>query len=430
VPIFGFGVLLAAWAVGGCVLLAWAIRKQGLNSDTWGYLPLLAVSGALIYFLPNVFDDGLPIRGYGVMMLLGVVSGVALAAFRARRMGIDPEIILSLAFWMFLSGVIGARTFYVVRYWKEFQQETAGQTVAAILNVSKGGLVVYGSLVAVGIAVAVFVRKYKLPGLALADLIAPSMALGLALGRVGCLMNGCCFGGECQLPWKVTFPWASPPHEWQAEHGRIDIHGLRFGDDPAAEPTIAGVVSGSAAERAGLKAGDRIVIVEGIVARQGNDGAPHESALRFDVENNRQAELALLRIYGEGSVLKVYTRRRPGDPPNPKQWTLAAPTTSLPVHPVQLYCAITALVLCLFLLAYHPLRRRDGEVIALLLTIYPVARFFEERIRTDEPPILGTWLNIAEWTSLAILAAAAALWIVVLRQPRGTRWQAPGTDLN
>ena len=71
-----------------------------------------------------------------------------------------------------------------------------------------------------------------MPLLATADLIAPSMLLGLALGRVGCLLNGCCYGGPCDLPWKVTFPWNSPFHQHEAEQGITGVFGLTFRDGP------------------------------------------------------------------------------------------------------------------------------------------------------------------------------------------------------
>ena len=77
VPIFEFGVLLAVWVLFSAGLLWWLSRKQGFNADTKSYIPLLALVALAIIFLPKVFDDALPIRGYGVMMLLGFASGVA-----------------------------------------------------------------------------------------------------------------------------------------------------------------------------------------------------------------------------------------------------------------------------------------------------------------------------------------------------------------
>ena len=80
-------------------------------------------------------------------------------------------------------------------------------------------------------------------------------------------------------------------------------------------------------------------------------------------------------------------------------------------------------LLHLFLLAWYPFRRRDGEVVALMLTIYPVARFLVEAIRTDEPKIFAH-MTISQNISLVLLAGAVALWVYVLRQPRGTAWPA------
>ena len=82
------------------------------------------------------------------------------------------------------------------------------------------------------------------------------------------------------------------------------------------------------------------------------------------------------------------------------------------------------------LLAFAPFRRRDGELLALLLTIYPIARFLLEMIRTDEPGILGTGLSIAQNMSLVLLLLAAGLWCYILRRPRGLafpRLAAAGT---
>ena len=102
----------------------------------------------------------MPIRGYGVMLLLAVAGGVGLSAYRAHRAGLDPELIFALAVWLFLSGIVGARLFYVMEYWHEkFAQPTLAKTILAIINIPEGGLVVYGSLLAGGLALMVFVRS-------------------------------------------------------------------------------------------------------------------------------------------------------------------------------------------------------------------------------------------------------------------------------
>ena len=93
---------------------------------------------------------------------------------------------------------------------------------------------------------------------------------------------------------------------------------------------------------------------------------------------------------------------------------------------MQLYSATDAFLLCIFLIAYYPFRRRDGEVAALTLTLHPLSRFLLEIIRTDEGPVFGTGLSISQNISVAIFAGAIVLWIYLARQPRGTVWPVRG----
>ncbi len=431
VPIFGVGVLLAAWAIVAVLIVAGAVRRHGWNRETLGFVPVLVIVGAAIVLLPNFFPNGLPVRGYGVMMLAGIVSGVGLAYYRARQMGIDPELILSLAFWMVISGIFGARIFYVIEYWNEiyrqiYAQQSLGRFLFAVANVSQGGLVVYGSLISVGVAVLIFIRKHQLPGLALADLIAPSMMLGLAFGRVGCLMNGCCFGGQSDLPWHVTFPWGSPPHVRQAEEGTLLLHGIKLGEEPDSPPVIAEVLAGSQAERAGLRPGQRIIVIAGMSGDDGDDdgddGGDDGQWITYNrslLRTTRDAQLALLQFHGEGTRFAITTSDRPS---TKKTWVLPAAPRSKPIHPTQIYSSINALLMCLFLLAFYPYRTRDGQVLAMMLTIYPIARFLLEILRTDEHAIFGTGLSISQNVSLVVFALAVALWFYLAAKPRGTAW--------
>jgi phosphatidylglycerol:prolipoprotein diacylglycerol transferase len=89
---------------------------------------------------------------------------------------------------------------------------------------------------------------------------------------------------------------------------------------------------------------------------------------------------------------------------------VALPPRSRPVHPTQLYSAVDAGLLGWLLWSYFPFRRRDGECIALLLTIHPITRFLLEIIRTDEPAVFGTGLSISQNISVGLLACGAALW--------------------
>ena len=406
VPLFGFGIVLAVWAVIGLLLIVQSIRRSGWGGETRSQIAMLVVSGFVIaYIIPAIMEpDGLPIRGYGVMMLLAVGSGVGLALHRAKQFGIDPEIIISLAMWLIPSGFIGARAFYVIEYWDKFAKPDPGEFIAGVLNITQGGLVVYGSLLAGGAAMVVFIYKYKLPGLALADLVAPCAVLGMAIGRVGCFLNGCCYGGACDLPWKVEFPDSSPAYYDQVQSGKLFLHGLRFQGEPEDAPVIAEVEPGSQAANYSLRAGQRIAAIGGV-----------------PVESIGHAQQLLLRLTGEGTKVSIEVAADP----QPKTWTIVGPPpVSLPIHPVQIYSVIDALLLVLLLLAYTPFRQRDGEVTALLLTLHPISRFLLEIIRVDEHDVFNTSMSISQNISLGLLLGAVVLWLYLMRRPRGLAWPA------
>jgi phosphatidylglycerol---prolipoprotein diacylglyceryl transferase len=403
VPVFGAGWMLILWAIVSVVLLVVLWRRQGWNADTRSYLPLLLLMGLLIWLvLPRLEGvagggtvKGLPIRGYGVMLLLGVLAGVGLAIREARRVGLDPDMVVSLCFHLFVFGILGARLFYVIEYWPQFRRP--GDPLAAlgaVLNVTQGGLVVYGSLIGALLGGLWFLRRHALPTLAVADLMAPSLVLGLALGRIGCLLNGCCYGGMCDAPWALTFPAASEPYNHQQSLGQL--HGFQIASDPDRHTArVIAIEPGGAAAAAGLKSGAALTAIDG--RRVASFGEARE-ALR-----NSGARLELLTDRGPVTI------RLP-----------AQPARSRPAHPAQLYAAAGAAILCWLLWCYYPLRRRDGEVFALLLTLYPVMRFLEETIRVDEPGQFRTAFSISQWISVLLLASVVALWIYVLRQPRGS----------
>ncbi len=127
IPLFGWGLLLAVVGAGSVLLLAWLVWRQGLNADTLGYLPLLAALAAVVWFvLPRICEpEGLPIRGYGTLLLLAILAAIGLTIWRGRRLGLDPDRLLMLCFWMILPGIVGARVFYVIEYWEDFQRATS-----------------------------------------------------------------------------------------------------------------------------------------------------------------------------------------------------------------------------------------------------------------------------------------------------------------
>ena len=402
VPVFGIGWLLFAWLVLSGLFLAVLIRRQGFNRDAASYVPFLAIIALIIVFgLPLLVEadasgrtQGIPVRGFGVMLVLATIAGVGLAAYRAQRMGLDPEVIYSLAFCMFVAGIIGARLFYVIQKWNEFEQPTMAATLQAVMNFTKGGLVVYGSVLA-GVPAGVwFLWRRKLPILAVCDIIAPSMVVGLAIGRIGCFLNGCCFGGACpESSLGVTFPAGSPPY---AQHQEAGWQSGVWLENNGGKITVSHVAPDSAAAKVGVKTGDEVRRING--AGFGSLG----EARKLLADGRGVWELAT----SDGSVFRWRTAQ--------------PPRRSVPVHATQLYSAIDAALLAAVLWFFYPFRRRDGEVFALLLTIHPVSRFLLEMVRDDELGWRGTPLTVAQWVSIAILLAACVLWWFIERQPRGS----------
>jgi phosphatidylglycerol:prolipoprotein diacylglycerol transferase len=433
IPIFGFGIVLAIWAVICAIRIGWIVHHRGWSAEIWGELPMMLILGAVIVWgIPMLLEpQGFPVHGYGVMVFLGVMAGVALAVYRAKREGFNPELIYSLALWMCLAGILGARLFYVIEYWEaNFHKPTLGATLAAIVNYTKGGLVVYGAFIGGAIAAVVFFVRNKLPVLKFADVIAPSLLIGLALGRVGCFLNGCCYGGQCQLPWAVAFPPGSPVYVDQASKDDLTIAGIHFKSNGSGPAIVREVDANSPAGSSGLKAGEEVVGVSVQTpdrSRPAEYAADESSAGTLYPLTVAATEAALSTTSEVGTKVDLHVVDANSQRATHSWTTTSAapiPARSLPVHPAQLYSAIDALLIALFLLAWYPFRRHNGELVALMLTIYPITRFLEEIIRTDESAIFGTGMSISQNVSLLLLVAAVALWIFVVKSPK-LRYESP-----
>jgi len=153
---------------------------------------------------------GWRIHSFGVMVVLGFLAGYWFVRRATARDGIPRERIQDLPIWMVLSGLVGARLFYVVQFYEE---SFSGGRWHHALRIWEGGLVFYGGLILGAIAFVVYCRRYSLPLLAMLDAMAPATALGLAFGRIGCFLNGCCYGRECSADFAlgVRYPANSLP---------------------------------------------------------------------------------------------------------------------------------------------------------------------------------------------------------------------------
>lgn len=145
---------------------------------------------------------GLTIRWYGIMMATAFFAGLWTASRRAKLANVSGETIADVTLWLMIGAIVGARFVYVTTYWK---QQFASQPFSEVFMVQHGGLVFYGGLIGATVSSAAYLWWKKLPAWKIADVLAPSIALGSVFGRIGCLLNGCCYGRECHLPWAITF---------------------------------------------------------------------------------------------------------------------------------------------------------------------------------------------------------------------------------
>ena len=263
----------------------------------------------ILFVIPG---SDIRIHSYGVMIFVACAAALAMAVWRARRERIDPNAVYELATWLFLGGVIGARVFYFIHHPEALRHPSD------LYRTWEGGNVFYGCILGglTGSILYWFRRPY--PFLSMCDVAAPAVAIGAALGRIGCFLNGCCHGAVSDLPWAVCFPNGS--HAW--------VRQLNAGLIPPEAPT------------------------------------------------------------------------------------------SLPVHPTQLYAALAGFVVLGLLLAYARRPRRAGQLMALLMIVYPLTRWPIEALRSDEPAVFAgmTW---SQNISLALLGGGLALRFILRRHPLG-----------
>ncbi len=398
--------MLAVLILAGVAWGAWQIRARRTLRELLEAAPMWLIAAAVItVVLPNVEQRlpdgtpiGLPIRGYGVMVLLGLLAGIGITVHRGNRLGVASELIVGLGFWMMLGGVAGARLFYVVQKWDEFSGYPWVQRLVAIVKLTEGGLVIYGGVIGGLVAGGIYCYRHRLNVAATADLIAPGFLLGLALGRIGCLLHGCCFGGVCQanLP-TIQFPHGSGPYQAQAASGQL--LGLEL--DPARLPaTVRAVREQSPAAKAGIQAGMRVTAIY-------LQNAP------FDPSRSptQPAELVVDVELADGD-LRRHRVLMPTD----------LPQRSLPVHPSQIYAAINAALLCWLVWLLQPLPKHDGVAFLSGVVLYAVTRFLLEGVRSDEGGQLGTSLTIAQLVSIGSGSLAIVGILAIIRTPGRRVW--------
>ena len=159
-----------------------------------------------------LFEIGpLTLHWYGVMMAVGFMAGLLNWVVLGRSRGRDAQFCADLMFWIMVAGILGARIFYVFENWADYAAEPL-----TIFRLDQGGLIFYGGFVAAGSAIVLYARRRREPLIPLFDFVLTAVPLSHAFGRIGCFLNGCCFGSCTNLPVGVQFPRGSGA--WMAHY--------------------------------------------------------------------------------------------------------------------------------------------------------------------------------------------------------------------
>ena len=167
---------------------------------------------------PQLFEIfGIKIRSFGVMAAVGLLLAFWLMNHRAKKANEDGQALSDILFFAMIGALIGARSLYVIRNWEaEFSHD-----FLKVFRINEGGIVFQGGFIG-GMLVAWFLCKRKnIDFFRAIDIVAPCLALGHAMGRIGCYLNGCCFGGICKSGWAVHFPPKSLPFQHQVQHNGL-----------------------------------------------------------------------------------------------------------------------------------------------------------------------------------------------------------------
>jgi phosphatidylglycerol:prolipoprotein diacylglycerol transferase len=134
---------------------------------------------------------------YGFLLAAGFLIALKVAAVRGRKLGVEANLMMDLGLYILVSALVGAKLLLLIVDWEHYQHDP--------LSLIRSGGVFYGGLVAAVLTSIWFFRKHRLSVWPMTDILAPSVALGHAIGRLGCFTAGCCYGKGTTVPWAVTF---------------------------------------------------------------------------------------------------------------------------------------------------------------------------------------------------------------------------------
>jgi len=297
------------------------------------------------------------IKSYGLMMVVGFLLAVAVIRYLSRHFTRDPQHITNAALYSLIAGVVGARAFFVIHYFDQFRGDPLG-----FVAIWKGGLELIGGVLLAIAVILFYIWYHKLPIRHYLDALAIGLMVALVFGRIGCFLNGCCYGKPTELPCGVRFPYGSFAYRSQVR------------PDPDRGRPLPHLP------------------------------LPEEYFGYTDERGDYFADLKpLRRLTPEQRELVTHGQYR-----------------CLPVHPTQLYSSVTAAILSLVL--YGLWRRsnraeksgrfgfltKPGSTFSVMFILYGIMRFSVELLRDDNPFELDG-LTISQLLSIGLALLGAAL---------------------
>jgi len=310
---------------------------------------------------PELFEipfTHLTIKSYGLMMVIGFLAAVSLIRHLSRNITPDPQLITNAALYSLIGGVVGARLFYVLHHFEDFKEN-----LDSVFAIWHGGLELLGGVILAITIIFFYLLYHKLPIRHYLDILAIALMLALAFGRIGCFLNGCCFGKPTELPWAVRFPYNSFAYNSQI-NGNLE----RNRPDPQLKLPQEEYIS--------------------YIDKDGNwHPKPYE-----DLTEQQKVE-----------VTKGKYR-------------------CLPVHPTQLYSSAAGAILCLILYLFWRRSQKPGGKILIqpgctfsfMFIIYGIFRFFIEFLR-DDNPFEFDGLTISQIIGIAMIILGAVLIVIFQR---------------
>ena len=390
--------------------------------------------------MPTLFHVpilGYPIRGYGFMLMLGFLSAIYIAARRARKSKADPDVILNVGFIALIGGVVGSRLFYVIHYWKSSFAHHPNPILAA-LDIRSGGLEFYGGFILVTFLTVAYLVRTKLSLRLYTDIMAPSLMWGLAFGRVGCFLNGCCWGAVCAtptgdpaLPWAVRFPYGSAAYvnQWFKREVTTPAELLYITPIGEAHPLNREHVNMSPEEIYAPR--EALEAAQEKYEQAKADNADEQTLQRLEqaVEKRKKDwQRQRGRLADLDAVTGIFSGRthlpREYTPSEIRDLTTRVENRSMPVHPSQLYSVINALLLSLVLSAMLARRKRHGIVLPWLFILYSMSRATLEMVRVDNP-LDTAGLTISQAISVCTILLAVVWLITLYRMPLRSKYAVP-----